>query len=60
MTDKTSDNQPDFRVMSQGIEIGAGWQRTGEASGKPYVSPSVATPLARSGYKPLIEFGNCI
>ena len=32
--DKLSDNQPDFRVMSQGIEIGAGWQRIGQTSGK--------------------------
>ncbi len=29
VTDKTSDSQPDFRVVSQGIEIGAGWMRTG-------------------------------
>jgi uncharacterized protein (DUF736 family) len=27
VTDKMSDNQPDFRVMSQGIEIGAGWNQ---------------------------------
>ena len=44
VTDKTSDNQPDFRVMSQDIEIGAGWQRTGQTSGTPYVSLSVAAP----------------
>ena len=44
VADKTSDNQPDFRVMSQGIEIGAGWQRTGQTSGKPYVSLSIAAP----------------
>lgn len=42
--DKTSDGQPDFRVMSQGIEIGAGWQRTGQASGREYVSLSIAAP----------------
>lgn len=44
VTDKTSDNQPDFRVMSQGIEIGAGWQRKGQTSGKEYVSLSIAAP----------------
>ena len=44
VADKTSDNQPDFRVMSRDIEIGAGWLRTGQASGKPYVSLSVAAP----------------
>jgi uncharacterized protein (DUF736 family) len=29
---------------SQGIEIGAGWQKTGETSGKEYVSLSIAAP----------------
>ena len=42
--DKLSDNQPDFRVMSQGIEIGAGWQRIGQTSGKEYVALSIAAP----------------
>ena len=41
---KTSDSQPDFRVLTQGIEVGAGWVRTGEASGKDYVSLSLAAP----------------
>ena len=31
---KTADTQPDFRVVTQGVEIGAGWVRTGETSGK--------------------------
>jgi uncharacterized protein (DUF736 family) len=39
-TDKASPNQPDFRVMSQGIEIGAGWLRNGQTSGKEYVCHS--------------------
>jgi len=26
---KTSESQPDFRVLTQGIEVGAGWTRTG-------------------------------
>jgi hypothetical protein len=30
--------------MSQGIEIGAGWLRKGQASGKEYVSLSIAAP----------------
>ena len=30
--------------MTQGVEIGAGWQRTGETSGKDYVSLSFAAP----------------
>lgn len=41
---KTADNQPDFRVVTQGVEIGAGWVRTGETSGKEYVSLSLAAP----------------
>lgn len=41
---KSAENQPDYRVLSQGAEIGAGWHRTGEASGKDYVSLSLATP----------------
>jgi uncharacterized protein (DUF736 family) len=44
VSDKASPNQPDYRVMSQGIEIGAGWLRTGQASGKEYVSLSIAAP----------------
>ena len=42
--DKASPNQPDFRVVSQGIEIGAGWIRTGQSSGKEYVSLSISAP----------------
>ncbi|MEZ5832897.1 MAG: DUF736 family protein [Dongiaceae bacterium] len=43
-TSKSADNQPDFRVLTQGVEIGAGWIRTGETSGKEYVSLSLAAP----------------
>ena len=43
-TAKAADNQPDFRVLTKGYEIGAGWVRTGEASGKEYVSLSLAAP----------------
>jgi len=41
---KSADNQPDFRVLTQGVEIGAGWIRTGETSGKDYVSLNLAAP----------------
>lgn len=43
-TAKTADNQPDFRVLTKGYEIGAGWVRKGETSGKDYVSLSLAAP----------------
>ena len=42
--DKSGASQPDYRVMSQGIEIGAGWIRTGQISGKEYVALSIAAP----------------
>jgi uncharacterized protein (DUF736 family) len=41
---KSDDTQPDFRVSADGVEIGAGWVRTGENSGKDYVSLSLAAP----------------
>ena len=42
--EKTAENQPDYRVLSQGVEIGAGWIRKGQMSGKDYVSLSIAAP----------------
>lgn len=41
---KTSDNQPDYRVVAGGVEIGAGWVRRSESSGNDYVSLSLAAP----------------
>lgn len=41
---KSHETHPDFRVLTRGHEIGAGWMRTGEVSGKPYVSLSLAAP----------------
>ena len=41
---KNGDVQPDYRVYSEGVEIGAGWIRVSEASGKTYVSLSLAAP----------------
>ena len=41
---KAGDVQPDYRVYSDGVEIGAGWIRIGEASGKPFVSLTLAAP----------------
>ncbi len=41
---KSTDQQPDFRVLTQGVDIGAGWVRKGEVSGKDYVSLSLAAP----------------
>ena len=41
---KIADTQLDFRVVTEGIEIGAGWTRKGETSNKEYVSLSIAAP----------------
>ncbi|WP_033073487.1 DUF736 domain-containing protein [Sphingopyxis sp. MWB1] len=41
---KAGDVQPDYRVYSEGVEIGAGWIRVGQASGERYVSLSLAAP----------------
>src|SRR4051812_48199313 len=41
---KTGEAQPDYRVLSDGVEIGAGWLRRSETSGRDYVSLSLAAP----------------
>ena len=41
---KASDAQPDYRVLSDGTEVGAGWIRRSETSGRDYVSLSLAAP----------------
>ncbi len=41
---KTSESQPDYRVSCSGVEVGAAWIRTGETSGKDYVSLTLAAP----------------
>ena len=41
---KASDNQPDYRVVAGDVEIGAGWNRHSETSGRDYVSLSLTAP----------------
>jgi uncharacterized protein (DUF736 family) len=41
---KSTEAQPDYRVFSGDVEIGAGWTRRSEASGREYVSLSLAAP----------------
>lgn len=42
---KKDESHPDYRVVADGnIDLGAGWNRIGEQSGKPYVSMSLAAP----------------
>lgn len=47
-TTKMNESQPDFRVLARGLDIGAAWKRIAEASGREYISLSLAAP----------EFGN--
>ena len=41
--DKKAENAPDYRVYSNGVEIGAAWSKTSEAS-KPYLSVKLDDP----------------
>lgn len=41
---KTDESHPDFRVVSDGMDIGAGWIKKGKMSGKDYVSLSMSAP----------------
>lgn len=41
---KTSAAQPDYKVLSGDVEIGAAWIRRSEASGNEYISLSLAAP----------------
>ncbi|UIJ44777.1 DUF736 domain-containing protein [Sphingomonas cannabina] len=42
--EKRTEAQPDYRVYLGDAEVGGGWNRIGEASGKPYTSLSIAAP----------------
>ncbi len=41
---KTVENAPDYRVYAAGVEIGAAWSKTSEASTKPYLSIKLDDP----------------
>jgi len=41
---KKKDHQPDFLVMASDVEVGAAWNKKGVASGKDYISVSLAAP----------------
>jgi uncharacterized protein (DUF736 family) len=40
---KTVENAPDYRIYASGVEIGAAWSKTSEAS-KPYLSIKLDDP----------------
>jgi uncharacterized protein (DUF736 family) len=41
---KNTEGQPDYRVVTNGIEVGAAWRRVSRDSGTSYVSLSLAAP----------------
>jgi uncharacterized protein (DUF736 family) len=41
---KGADARPDYRVLSDGLEFGAGWNRRSETSELDYVSLALAAP----------------
>lgn len=41
---KGRDIQPDFRIWSDDVEVGAAWLRVGRLSGEPYVSLALEAP----------------
>ncbi len=41
---KAGPNHPDFRIYTDEVEIGAGWLKVSNSSGKEYVSLSLAAP----------------
>ena len=42
--DKKTDEQPDYRVLCGGADLGAGWIKRSETSGADYVSLSLSDP----------------
>ena len=41
---KSSNNQPDYRIVTNGVEIGAAWKRVSRDTGAEYISLSLAAP----------------
>ena len=41
---KSGETQPDYRVYSQNVEIGAGWIKKAKTSGEDYVSLTLSDP----------------
>jgi uncharacterized protein (DUF736 family) len=39
-----SGEQPDYRVLAGNVELGGGWIRTGEVSGREYVRLAMSAP----------------
>ena len=44
VADKTNEAQPDYRIMTGQVEIGAAWNRVSQSTGNDYVSVTFAAP----------------
>ncbi|WP_028793083.1 DUF736 domain-containing protein [Thalassobaculum salexigens] len=44
VSNPANDKAPDFRVMSDNIELGAGWKNVGQRSGNEYISLTLQAP----------------
>jgi len=53
-TDKNAANQPDYRVLNDGAEIGSAWTRHSKSSGNEYISLSLSDPA----FGPKILYAN--
>lgn len=54
--EKKSERSPDFRIFAGALEIGAGWKKTAQESGRPYVSVVIDDPaFAAPAFANLIE-----
>lgn len=54
--EKKTETSPDFRVFAGTLDIGAGWKKTAQESGRSYVSVSIDDPtFAAPVYANLIE-----
>ena len=41
---KNTESQPDYRIVTNSVEVGAAWRRTSRDTGASYVSLSLAAP----------------
>ena len=52
----TDGNGPNFRLTTQGVDLGAAWNKTSERTGKTYISVSLKSPFLPSQvYAALVE-----
>jgi len=53
---KADGNAPNFRVMTQGADLGAAWTKTSERTSKGYISVSLKSPfIPTQVYAALLE-----